>query len=44
MVGAADLKASIDLVHADPFDPWSAILAGRCILARIGLGLTGPDP
>jgi hypothetical protein len=44
MVAAAALKASIDLLRADPFDPWSAVLAAGCILASIGLGLTKSEP
>lgn len=44
MVAAAALKATIDLLRADPFDPWSAVLAAGCILASIGLGLTKSEP
>jgi hypothetical protein len=44
MVAAAALKATIDLLRTDPFDPWAAVLAAGCILASIGLGLTKSEP
>ena len=44
MIAAAALRAVIDLLRADPFDPWSAVLAAGCILASIGMGLTKSKP
>jgi len=37
---ASQLIASV----ADDFDPWSVVLAFGCILASIGLGMTGFKP
>jgi hypothetical protein len=44
MIAAAALRAVIDLLRADPFDPWAAVLAAGCILASIGVGLTRSKP
>lgn len=37
-------KATIDMLLADVFDPWSVVLAVGCIVASIGLGLTKSNP
>jgi len=44
MIVAAAVKASLDMLRADPFDPWSAVLAVGCILVSIGIGLTKSNP
>ena len=44
MIAAAALRAVLDLLRADPFDPWSAVLAAGCILASIGIRLTRAKP
>ena len=44
MVVAAAVKASVDMLRADHFDPWSAVLAVGCILVSIGIGLTKSNP
>jgi hypothetical protein len=44
LIAAAALRAALDLLRADPFDPWSAVLAVGCSLASIGLGPTGSKP
>lgn len=44
MVAAAAFKASLVMLRADPFDPWSAVLALGCILASMGIGLTKSNP
>lgn len=44
MVGAAAVRAVMDLLQAEPFDPWAGVLAVGAILMSIGLGLTGCRP
>lgn len=44
LVVAAALKASLEMLRADPFDPWSVVLAVGCILVSIGFGLTKFNP
>ncbi|MFQ6113135.1 MAG: hypothetical protein ACE5NG_03485 [bacterium] len=39
LVAAAAIRAVADLLQAEPFDPWSAVLALGCILMSIGLGV-----
>jgi hypothetical protein len=40
LIAAAALRSVLNLLKADPFDPWAVVLAVGCILASIGLGLT----
>ncbi len=42
LVAATVIRATADLLQADPFDPWSAVLATGCVLMSIGLGLRRP--
>jgi hypothetical protein len=44
MIVAAAVKATLDMLRADAFDPWSVVLAVGCILASIGIGLTKSTP
>lgn len=44
MIIAAVVKATVEMLRTDPFDPWSAVLAVGCILVSIGLGLTKSNP
>ena len=44
LIGAAALRATIDLFRSEPFDPWAAVLAVGCVLSSIGVGLTGSQP
>ena len=44
LVVAAAFKATIDMLLADVFDPWSAVLAVSCILASTGMRLTKSNP
>jgi hypothetical protein len=44
LIAAAALKAAVDMLRADPFDPWSVVLAAGCILVSLGIGLTRIDP
>ena len=44
LILASALRASLDLLQSDTFDPWSIVLAAGCILASIGLGMTGKQP
>ncbi len=39
LVVATAIRALADLLQADPFDPWSLVLATGCIIMSIGLGL-----
>ena len=40
LIAATAVRAMMNLLQADPFDPWVAVLAAGCILLSIGLGLT----
>lgn len=44
LILASALRGLLDLLRADTFDPWSIVLAIGCILASIGLGMTGLKP
>jgi len=44
MIVASIIRATIVLLRADPFDPWSLVFAVGCILASIGLGVTKSTP
>jgi hypothetical protein len=44
LIVAAVFKATINMLLADVFDPWSAVLAVGCIVASIGIGLTKSNP
>jgi len=44
LIAASALRGLVDLLRADVFDPWSVVLAVGCILASIGLGMTGSKP
>jgi hypothetical protein len=44
LVVAAAVRATSDMLLADTFDPWSAVLAAGCILASIGLGINKSEP
>jgi hypothetical protein len=44
LVSAAAVKATVEMLRSDPFDPWSAALAVGCILVSIGIGLTKSTP
>ncbi len=44
MIGAAALRATLDLFRFETIDVWSVVLAVGCIMASIGLGLTGSKP
>lgn len=39
LVVATAFRALANLLQADPFDPWSVVLAVGCISMSIGLGL-----
>ena len=44
LILASALRGLLDLLRADTFDPWSIVLAIGCILASVGLGMTGLKP
>ncbi|NIR48972.1 hypothetical protein GWO43_11095 [candidate division KSB1 bacterium] len=44
MIVAAALRAILDLLRLETIDAWSVVLAVGCIMASIGLGLTGVKP
>lgn len=44
MVVAAAVKATLDMLRADAFDVWSAVLAAGCVFVSIGLGITKSEP
>jgi hypothetical protein len=44
LILASALRGLLDLLRADTFNPWSIVLAIGCILASIGLGMTGTNP
>lgn len=44
LVSAAAVKATVEMLRSDPFDPWSAVLTVGCILVSIGVGLTKSNP
>lgn len=44
LILASAIRSLADMLQADTFDPWSIVLALGCILASIGLGLTGYKP
>ena len=44
LILASALRSLADMLQADTFDPWSIALAVGCILASIGLGMTGVKP
>jgi hypothetical protein len=44
LVSAAAVKATVEMLRADPFDPWSVVLAVGCILVSVGIGLTKLTP
>ena len=44
MIGASVLRATLDLLRFETIDVWSVILSVGCILASIGLGITGSKP
>jgi hypothetical protein len=44
LIAASALRALVDLLQADVFDPWSIVLAVGFILASIGLGMTKSKP
>lgn len=44
MIVAAALRAILDLLRFETIDVWSIVLAVGCIMASIGLGLTGSKP
>jgi hypothetical protein len=44
MVVAAAVKATLDMLRAETFDVWSAVLAVGCIFVSIGLGITKSEP
>jgi hypothetical protein len=44
LILASALRALLDLLQSETFDPWTIVLAAGCILASIGLGMTGYKP
>ncbi|MFQ5754355.1 MAG: hypothetical protein ACE5HI_20430 [bacterium] len=44
LIAAAAFRGFLELLRFETFDVWSVILAAGCILASIGLGLTGSKP
>jgi hypothetical protein len=44
MVITAAMKATVEMLRVDPFDPWSFVLAIGCILVSVGIGLTKLAP
>ena len=44
MIVAAALRDMLDLLRFETIDVWSVVLAVGCIMASIGLGLTGSKP
>ena len=44
LILASALRGLVRMLRADDFDPSSVVLACGCILASIGLGLTGFKP
>jgi hypothetical protein len=44
LILASALRGLLELLRADTFDLWSIVLALGCILASIGLGMTGLKP
>jgi hypothetical protein len=44
LILASAIRGLLDMLRADTFEPWSIVLALGCILASIGLGLTGLKP
>jgi len=44
LILASALRSLLDILQSDTIDPWSIVLAAGCILASIGLGMTGFKP
>jgi hypothetical protein len=44
LIVTAVFKATINMLLADVFDPWSVALAVGCIVASIGMGVTRSNP